>query len=332
MRTMLLDDVWLVLVAAIVIDAAFGDPAALYRRLPHPVVLLGHFISACESRLRRPGPTSSHSAFASGALTVALTVGLALGVAGAIEYVLTRPGMSQSMGLVVVASLASTLLAARGLHDHVMGVAQALERGIDVARTRIAHIVGRDPDSLDEPGVARAAIESAAENFVDGFVAPAAWLALFGLPGMAAYKAINTLDSMLGHHNARYEYFGKFAARLDDLATLVPAILGGLCLVVAAALLPGARAGRALRMMLAHASRHRSPNAGWSEAAMAGALGFALAGPRSYGGEAVQDAWMGRGRTALDAHDVRRALALYRRAWLVAACLTTLAAVGLHGM
>lgn len=330
---MLFDDLWLVLLAAILADAIIGDPQGLYRRIPHPVVLLGRLISFLESLRRLKGEARPLRAVAAGGVTVVVTVAVAAGTASALEQAIVQLETSgvALLSISVAAVASSTLLAGRGLHDHVMRVATALELGIDHARARVSEIVGRDPDSLDEAGIARAAIESAAENFVDGFVAPAFWFAVLGLPGLAAYKAINTLDSMIGYRNQHYEYFGKCAARLDDLVNLIPARLGGLCLVLGSIFLRGASARNGLNVMFNAAHRHRSPNAGWSEAAMAGALGFALAGPRSYGAERVTDAWMGHGRTNLNARDVRRALQLYRRAWLLAAFICTLGAALLHG-
>ena len=210
-------------------------------------------------------------------------------------------------GWVLEAVLASTLIAFRGLHDHVRAVAEALDLGLAEARAAVAHIVGRDPARLDAPGVARAAAESLAENFSDGVVAPLFWFALLGLPGLCAYKAVNTLDSMIGQRNPRYEHFGKAAARLDDAVNWVPARLAGLLLVAAARFLPEARARGAWRAV-------RRDNAGWQEAALAGALGFRLAGPRDYPDGPVEDAWMGDGHAELDAAALRAALRLYRAA------------------
>jgi adenosylcobinamide-phosphate synthase len=203
----------------------------------------------------------------------------------------------------------------------VQAVARGLGEGLDQARAAVAQVVGRDPESLDAPGVARAAVESLAENFSDGVVAPVFWFLVAGLPGLAAYKAVNTLDSMIGHRDARHRAFGKAAARLDDVVNWLPARLAGLIYVAAAALLPGARAGRAWTAMWRDAPKHRSPNAGWQEAALAGALGFALAGPRRYGDEIVEDPWMGDGRRELTAADLGRALRLYLAAGLLLAGL-----------
>jgi adenosylcobinamide-phosphate synthase len=243
-------------------------------------------------------------------LTLVAAVG---GIAFAVEraLLLLPPGV----GLLLVALAASSLLAQRSLHAHVARVAAALETGgVEAGRAAVSHIVGRDVSVLDEAGVARAAIESLAENFSDGVVAPAFWLALGGLPGGAIYKAVNTADSMIGHRTPRHEHFGWAAARLDDLLNLPAARLSALLLVAAAALTKGASAADASGAVRRDASRHRSPNAGYPESAMAGALGLKLAGPRAYAGVQVEDAFMGDGRREATAADIRRALSLYRHA------------------
>ena len=225
-----------------------------------------------------------------------------------------------AIGLAVAVIMASSLLAQKSLDEHVSAVAVALENdGVVGGRSAVSHIVGRDPDALDEAGVSRAAIESLAENFSDGVVAPAFWLAVGGLPGIAIYKAVNTADSMIGHRTPRHEAFGWAAARLDDLINLPASRLSAMLLAGAAFFVPGASASHAWTTVRRDASHHRSPNAGWPEAAVAGALGLALAGPRHYGGTLVDDATMGKGgRRAATAGDIRRALALYRVAdWLL---------------
>jgi adenosylcobinamide-phosphate synthase len=256
-----------------------------------------------------------------GLLLVLLVVLASAGLGWAVERVL----LDMSGGWIAEALLASSLLAFRDLFDRVRAVRRGLEIGLEAARAKVAHIVGRDPETLDEAGVARAATESLAENFSDGVVAPVFWFALFGLGGLAAYKAVNTLDSMIGHRNPRYEAFGKAAARLDDALNWVPARLAGLLLVLAAAVLPQARAARAFRTMWRDAPRHRSPNAGWQEAAMAGALGLKLAGPRHYPDGAVPDHWMGDGRADLGPADLNAALRLYLVANALAAGLLAVA-------
>jgi adenosylcobinamide-phosphate synthase len=216
-------------------------------------------------------------------------------------------------GILAAALVASTLLAQRSLHRHVADVAAALAAGgVGAGREAVAHIVGRDTAALDASGVTRAAIESLAENFSDAVVAPVFWMAIGGLPGAALYKAINTADSMIGHRTQRHEAFGFAAARLDDLVNLPASRLSAVLLIAAAALSRNASPGAAWRAVRRDAGKHRSPNAGYPEAAMAGALGLSLAGPRAYGGAVVQDAFMGDGRREADATDIRRALALYR--------------------
>jgi len=207
------------------------------------------------------------------------------------------------------------LIAQRSLHQHVARVAVALEKdGVPAGRAAVVHVVGRDPAVLDAAGVARAAIESLAENFSDGIVAPVFWMVLGGPAGGAVYKAINTADSMLGHRTQRHKAFGYAAARLDDLVNFPAARISALLIVAAAAATGGASASASWRAVVRDAHRHRSPNAGYPEAAIAGALGLALAGPRVYGGVGVADAMMGDGRREATAADIRAALALYRRA------------------
>jgi adenosylcobinamide-phosphate synthase len=230
-------------------------------------------------------------------------------------FVIERGLLLLPFGVIGVAFLASALIAQRSLHEHVADVAGALEKtGAEGGRAAVSHIVGRDTAALDEAGVARAAIESLAENFSDGVVAPVFWMLIAGLPGAAVYKAINTADSMIGHRTPRYQAFGWSAARLDDLVNLPASRLSALLIIAAAAVTKSASAAAAWQAVRRDARHHRSPNAGYPEAAMAGALGLALAGPRDYGGVRVDDALMGEGRRAADANDIRAALGLYRRA------------------
>jgi len=218
------------------------------------------------------------------------------------------------------AALIGVLVAQRSLYEHVAAVAWALDSGgVAAGREAVRHIVGRDPASLDAPGIARAAIESLAENFSDGVVAPVFWYLLLGLPGLFAYKMANTLDSMIGHRDPRHRAFGWAAARFDDVLNLMPAPLSGLLLAAGAAFAQNCLPGQALRIMLRDGRKLRSPNAGWPESAMAGALGLALAGPRRYAGEIVADPWLGDGRARAASVDIARALRLY-----VIACLIQL--------
>jgi len=293
---------------ALLIELAVGYPDRLVRAIGHPVNWIGSLIAALDRGLNRESLSDAHRR-----MHGALAIMLIAAVAAATGYGVQRALLALPYGIVAAALCASTLVAQRGLYHHVARVADALERdGLLAGRAAVAHIVGRDTASLDAAGVARAAIESLAENFSDGVVAPVFWLAIAGLPGAAAYKAINTADSMIGHRTPRHKAFGWAAARLDDLVNLPASRLTALLIIAAAA--PGGRAVAAWRAVIRDAHRHRSPNAGFPEAAMAGALGLALAGPRVYGGVTVEDALMGDGRREATAQDIRAALAIYRMA------------------
>jgi adenosylcobinamide-phosphate synthase len=292
---------------ALLIEAVVGYPDRLVGAIGHPVTWMGRLIGWLDASLNH-AEASNASRRAAGAVALAIVVVVSVAVAYVVEHGL----LLVPLGILPAAVVASTLIAQRSLHQHVAGVAAALEQdGLAAGRAAVAKIVGRDPQVLDEAGVARAAIESLAENFSDGIVAPVFWMALAGLPGAAAYKAINTADSMVGHRTPRHEAFGFAAARVDDLVNLPASRLSALLIIAAAALSGRAAAWRAV---MRDARHHRSPNAGYPEAAFAGALGLALAGPRVYGGVEVEDAVMGNGRRAATAADIRAALALYRRA------------------
>lgn len=298
------------LLIALIWDALVGDPAWLHRRLPHPVVLIGRAIAALEARLLTEGLAESAKR-RRGVVLLGLVLGGALAVGLALQQGLRAlPG-----GWLLEGVAMGVLLAQRSLVQHVRMVALGLERGLAEGRRAVARIVGRDPERLDAHGVGRAAVESLAENLADGVVAPLFWGLVGGLPGMLAYKAVNTADSMVGHKNARYRSFGWASARLDDLLNLVPARLTGLALCLAGWLARRRPLRATLAAMRRDAPRHRSPNAGWPEAAMAAVLGVRLAGPRSYGGETVTDAWMGDGRAAVTAQDIHAGLAVAWGAW-----------------
>lgn len=305
--------------AALAVEALAGYPDALYRRIGHPVTWMGALVAALDRGLNRDGAPPGRRR-AAGMVALAVLLGATGLAAGALAGLVP----AGPLGLLVAAVAASSFLAQRSLDDHVAAVADGLARGLDEGRRAVSMIVGRNPSVLDEAGVARAAIESLAENFSDGVVAPLVWTAAGGLVGGALYKAANTADSMIGHRTPRHEAFGWAAARFDDLVNLPASRLAALWLVLAAAVVPGASARGAVAAVRADARRHRSPNAGWPEAAMAGALGLALAGPRVYGTTLVDDATMGSGRREADAGDIRRALRLYRVACVVQAA--TLAA------
>ena len=292
------------------VELCFGYPEPLLRAIGHPVTWMGRIITWLDHTLNRDGDGAAQRRAAGIAAILALLI-----VVGAVALVVEHALLRIPFGVLAAGALASTLIAQRSLNRHVAEVAAALERdGVAAGRIAVARIVGRDTAALDAAGVARAAIESLAENFSDAVVAPVLWMAVGGLPGAALYKAINTADSMIGHRTARYADFGWAAARLDDLVNLPASRASALLLVAAAAISRDATPAGAWRAVHRDARHHRSPNAGWPEAAMAGALGLSLAGPRSYDGVPVEDALMGDGRRDASAGDIRRALALFRAA------------------
>ncbi len=310
--------------AAFFLEAVFGYPDALFRIAGHPVTWIGAGIAWLDRRWNSP-PVAEVRGRAVGAMGLAILLVLTGASAAALDIALRRllpPGAA----LVVLGLLASSLIAQRSLARHVRAVETGLRTGLLEGREAVSHIVGRDLAALDEAGVARAAIESLAENFSDGVVAPVLWGVLLGLPGIALYKAINTADSMIGHRTPRHQAFGWAAARVDDVVNLPASRLAALLLVAAAAIAQAAP-GRALRAVWRDAGHHRSPNAGWPEAAMAGALGLRLAGPRVYGEVRVEDAWMGDGRAEAGADDIAAALFLYRRACMIGALLVLAGAI-----
>ncbi|WLB86517.1 adenosylcobinamide-phosphate synthase CbiB [Bradyrhizobium japonicum] len=297
---------------AMAVDALLGWPSSLFARIGHPVTWLGWLIAAIDSAWNRASdpPALRRAAGVAGALAViALSVALGWGLQS-----LLPSGWIQIMA---VGILAWPLVALRSLRDHVAAVAAPLRDGdIAAARDAVSRIVGRDPAALDEAGIARATIESLAENASDGIVAPVFWGALLGLPGILGYKAINTLDSMIGHRSERHEAFGWAAARIDDVANFIPARVTGFLFVLLAP-----HRSEALSCMTRDARRHRSPNAGWPEAAMAGGLGVRLSGPRIYHGSATDEPWLNEGARDPRAADVDEALTLYRRTMLLLAGL-----------
>jgi adenosylcobinamide-phosphate synthase len=289
------------MLVGLAIDLAIGWPGWLYARIGHPVTWLGAVIAWLE-RLCNRGTRSRRIGM--GAVCVALVLAVVTGPA-----LLLQSRLPEGIGGVILGGvLAWPLIALRAMHGHVAAVAAPLSAGdLAAARAAVAMIVGRDPAALDEAGVARAVIESLAENTGDGIVAPIFWGVVAGLPGIAAYKAVNTLDSMIGHRNDRFEAFGKVAARVDDVANLIPARLTGGLFALAAR----RHMARALRIMWRDARAHRSPNAGWSEAAMAGALGVRLSGPRIYGDRVSAEPWLNGAARDPGPGDLRRALRLY---------------------
>ena len=301
--------------AALLVEAAFGFPDALFRAVKHPVVWVGGLIDWLDRRLNHGAPARRRVA----------GIGAVLALAAAAT--LPSAALTRLLPWPLLTVLASSLLAQRSLHSHVAAVAAALDTGgLAAGRVAVGHIVGRDPETLDAAGVVRAAMESLAENFSDGVVAPALWCCVAGLPGIAFYKAVNTADSMVGHRTPRHEAFGWAAARLDDLINLPASRLAALWLALASG-----EPGPALRAVWRDARHHRSPNAGWPEAAMAGGLGLRLAGPRVYAGVPVADGWMGSGRADATVADLRRALRVYRRACAVQVAVVVAAALILRG-
>jgi adenosylcobinamide-phosphate synthase len=301
--------------AGVAIEALVGYPTPLYRAIGHPVTWMGRWLGILEPMFNRPG-----LGFAARKALGVVALCLYLAPVALVAWAATRAFISRGVfGFAALAFIAASLPAQRSLSAHVRAVADGLDASLEEGRQAVAMIVGRNPKALDEAGVARAAIESLAENFSDGVVAPIVWTALGGLIGGALYKAINTADSMIGHKDDRYAAFGWAAARLDDLVNLPASRLSALWLVLAAAVTPGASARDAVRAVSRDASKHRSPNAGWPEAAMAGALRLKLAGPRVYGETLVDDAIMGAGKREAGAADIRRALRLYRWACVIEA-------------
>lgn len=301
-----------VALVALALDAAIGWPAALYRRIGHPVGLFARIIDRCEARWNQVD-SPERRRFLAGIATVLALLAVA-GLGGwALQSLLVW--LLGPYGWIGVAFAAFPALAQRSLFDHVRPVARALEVGDLVgARQAVGMIVGRDTAQLGEAGVARAAIESLAESFCDGIAAPLFWLLVAGLPGVWIYKAINTADSLIGHKEERWRAFGWCAARTDDLLNLLPARIGGAVICLAGM--------GGWQTMWRDARLHASPNAGWTEAAMAGVLGLRLAGPIAYDGVMHDKPWIGDGSPQAGARDIRRALAVYVRAclllWLIA--------------
>lgn len=290
----------LALAIAMALDARLGEPKWLWDRAPHPAVLMGRAIDWCERRLNHGTNRRRNGTLMLGGLCLA---------AWLLGHVIT----ALPFGWLWSALVAAILLAQRSLVDHIHDVGAALERGLPEARESVARIVGRDVCAMTEPQIARAAIESGAENFSDGIIAPAFWFLVAGLPGMLVYKVINTADSMVGYRTARFERFGWASARVDDVVNWIPAR-------VSAALILLSQARPDLwRVLWRDAGQHRSPNAGWPEAAMAGVLGVALSGPRSYDG-AVRDFpfVFAEGARDIGAAEIAACCAVLWRAWTLA--------------
>ncbi len=310
---------WLLL-AALVLDAYVGDMNRLFNMIKHPVVWIGELISFLDQKLNRENRSETNRMIR-GFVVVVFMVSLCSVIGLGVSWF----GQHYPFGWAVELFLVVSLIAQRSLFSYVRRVGLALKNdGLSGGREAVSHIVGRDPDQLDDHGVARAAIESLAENFGDGVVAPVFWYVLFGFPGLLVYKAVNTMDSMIGHKSDRYKSFGFTAARLDDILNLIPARLSGLWIVLGSLFLVTSSPFNGFKTMFRDARKHRSPNAGWPEGAMAGVLDISLAGPRKYREGQVNDAWIGTGNAQVTPKDIKRALKVY-----VAACLVNGVFVGL---
>ena len=297
--------------AALIIDAIWGDPPWLYRRLPHPVVIMGKAIASLDALWNQPTRSSQGRRHCGIAATL-IVIGCSMLLSGGLAWLVTM--IPQGQWFLAIA--ASTLLAQHGLLQSVTQISHILrEADQDIRLTHARHalrcLVGRDTKNLDEAAIGRASLESLAENLSDAVIAPLLAYLCFGLVGMAAYKAINTTDSMIGYRHEPYRDFGWFAARLDDLVNWPAARITGALLLLAAVLVPGASPIRALRAWRYDSPRHSSPNAGHPEAVLAGALGIALAGPRVYAGKREEGAWMGSGgRQSINPKDIMAGIRL----------------------
>lgn len=307
---------------ALALERQFGYPKKLVDTVGHPVMWFGKLISFCETRLNTPDRTPAQRRLA-GIVALGLLLLAVLIVTVGIRTVLSW----LPLGWLIEMLLATAFLAQKELGRAVIAVSDALRTSLDAGREAVSHVVGRDPQALDEAGVARAAVETLAESTSDGVVAPWLFLVLFGLPGIALYKAVNTADSMIGHLNDRYRDYGWAAARLDDVLNWVPARLSAMLITAACFFVPGASPGQAWATARRDAPKHESPNAGWPEAAFAGALGFRLGGPRSYDGDMVDLPAFGDGKAALGPSDILRAVLLYRRTLDVLLALSAVLAV-----
>ncbi len=291
---------------ALVLERRLGYADWLVPRFGHPVVWIGNLISWLEARLNIADQADDQRRFKG-----LVMLGVVLAVVGTLTIGLMLALRLLTYGWVLEALIATSLLCQKELGQRVQEVADGLDTDVQQGRDAVAHLVGRDTKTLDESEVSKAAIETLAENTSDGIIAPAFWMMIGGLPGAALYKAINTCDSMVGYHNARYGAFGWASAKLDDLVNLVPARLTGLLFTLATFSISPKRAARAWSAMWRDASKHASPNAGWPEAAMAGALDVSLGGPRTYEGAVTELPYMGDGDKPITPGTIRQALGLY---------------------
>lgn len=293
---------------ALALERRIGYPEKLTETIGHPVIWFGRLIGFCESRLNIESRSASQRRLA-GMVALGLLLLSVLIVTVGISTILSW----LPFGWLLEMLLATTLLAQKELGRAVGAVSEALRQSLAAGREAVSHVVGRDPQALDEAAIARAAVETLAESTSDGVVAPWFFLVLFGLPGIALYKAVNTADSMIGHLNARYRDYGWAAAKLDDVLNWLPARLTAVLITLACFFVPGASPSKAWAIARRDARKHDSPNAGWPEAAFAGALNFQLGGPRAYDGELIDLPAFGTGKSSLGASDIMLALLLYRR-------------------
>lgn len=303
----------LLLFLALLLDRLVGDPPKLWARVPHPVVIFGAAIGLLDRRLNRETDGNQRRKLL-GTVAILLLLSASVLVGWLLHAFLMLLGWP---GVLVEIIIVAIFLAQKSLGDHVGAVARGLRAGgLDGGRRAVALIVGRDPQALDTAGVCRAAIESLAENFADGVVAPAFWYAVGGLPGILAYKMLNTADSMIGHRTERHLQFGWASARLDDIANWPAARLSALLIAAGAYLREGrVSADGAVFVAMRDHGLHRSVNSGWPEAAMAGALDLQLAGPRRYRAERVSESMINAaGRAAADTTDIDRGLAIFETA------------------
>ena len=291
---------------ALLVERLFGYPKPLYDKIGHPVEWFGTVLKKLEALLYDPQAEPMQARLRGLAVLLALLLIVTIPAVFVASILSTL-----KFGWIVEALLATALIAQHSLYEHVSAVGKGLDTSLNEGRKAVARIVGRDPAALDESGVVKGALESLAENASDGIVAPVLWYALLGLPGIVAYKAINTADSMIGHKSERYIYFGWAAARLDDLVNLPASRLTGFLFAAAAAWNDQERGKLALQAMWRDAPKHQSPNAGWPESALAASLGVKFGGPRSYEGARVDLPWMGEGRETLNRDDIRKGLRLY---------------------
>lgn len=304
---MLLLDHIPILILALAIDALVGDPNWIYRKIPHPVAIMGFLISKLDLFLNIPSWS-----YLSRKLLGVLALFINLSLAGGIGWLIQRAIQHIEFGWLFESFIIAIFLAQNSLYKHVHNVAKTLSvNGLASARISVSHIVGRDSSDLNEAGICRATIESLSENFSDGIIAPVFWYLMAGLPGILIYKALNTADSMIGHLNERYEAFGWASARLDDAANFIPARLTAITICLTAIIFPKTNGLKAIAAGFKDAKQHRSVNAGWPEATMAGALDIRIAGPRVYDGVVTEDPWMGNGNSNVSPADIYRALRLY---------------------